>query len=201
MIRNGCEGCRRECPCRATEANEERRGPRGRQGPQGIRGPRGERGERGAPGPIGPRGPAGVPGPAHGLASYGDFYALVPPDAAPVLPGGGEVPFPHTGGERGGGITQEGTALRLAAAGDYLVLFRVPIAGRGRLVLALDGCELGSTVTFGEGLVSGCSILTVRSAGSTLSLRNPTGSTPLALFTGEGNPPPLTAHLIIARLS
>lgn len=201
MMRNGCEGCRRVCPYRTEGDGEERRGPRGPQGPQGIRGPRGERGERGAPGPVGPRGPAGVPGPSHGLTSYGDFYALVPPDATPVLPGGGEVPFPHAGAEGACGITREGTAFRLAAVGDYLVLFRVPIAGRGRLVLALDGCELGSTVAFGEGLVAGCAIVTARTAGSLLSLRNPVGSTPLALFVGEGNCPPLSAHLIIARLS
>ena len=201
MMRNGCEGCRRVCPYRTEGDGEERRGPRGPQGPQGIRGPRGPEGPQGAQGPAGPRGPAGPAGPSHGLTAYGDFYALVPPDAPAVLPGGGVVPFPHAGSEVTRGITREGSAFRLAAAGDYLVLFRVPIAGRGRLVLALDGCPLGSTVTFGEGLIAGYAIVTARGAGSLLSLQNPAGSTPLALFTGDGNAPPLTAHLIIVRLS
>ena len=201
MMRNGCDGCRRDCPYRAAEEREERRGARGPAGPQGIRGPRGPAGERGEQGPVGPRGPAGPAGPSHGLTAYGDFYALVPPDTPSVLPGGGEVPFPHAGSEVTCGITREGTAFRLTAAGDYLVLFRVPIAGRGRLVLALDGYPLGSTVTFGEGLIAGCAIVTAKTAEARLSLKNPAGSTPLALFTGEGNCPPLTAHLIIVRLS
>ncbi len=179
-------------------------GPEGPSGPAGPAGPVGPAGPAGATGAAGATGPAGPAGPAGTVLAYGDFYALIPTDNPDPIAAGETVDFPEDG-PGSGEITRAGTdSFTLPAAGDYLVQFRAAVTEAGQLVLALDGTELPYTVTgrtaAGSDIV-GLAIVTA-TAGSVLTVRNPTGTgTALTLTPSAGGTDPVSAHLTILQLS
>ena len=158
-------------------------GPRGEQGPIGPAGPQGEQGPagpRGEQGPIGPAGPQGEQGPAGTISDYAEFYyTATPPDVQPVA-AASLVSYPYDGPRSGDAITRvNDTTFNLAAPGTYQVFFQSSGNQPGRLVLLLNGEELGYTVVgrnTGSGESVGQSFVVTTDENSTLSVRNLDGS-------------------------
>lgn len=180
-------------------------GPIGPQGPIGETGPQGPVGATGPQGPIGetgPRGPAGEPG---GIASFAEFYAVMPPDNAATVAVGADIEFPQDGPSAGTDITRgSDTSFVLATPGVYQVLFEASIDEPGQLVLTLNGAELDYTVVgraTGTSQIVGMALVETTAEESVLTVRNPTGNaTALTLTPSAGGTNPVSAQLIITRL-
>ena len=194
---------RRELPEEGCPYARGERGERGPRGEQGIRGPRGERGPAGERGAIGPRGPMGPQGNTAPLA-YADFYAMMPADNRAAIPPGGEIAFPREGVCHGG-ITRTESGILLDAAGSYAVFFSLAASGAGQVILALDGGELPYTTVgcnLGGSELSGNVLIRTEHPQALLSLHNPqSAQTPLLLTPSAGGRAPVSAHLVILRLS
>lgn len=169
----------------------------------GEPGPAGPQGLTGATGPAGPQGPAGEPGTVLG---YADFYALMPEDNADTIAPGTDVSFPQNGPSDGVSILRAGDdSFTLTDIGVYQVLFQVSVTEAGQLILTLNGEDLPYTVAgrdAGSSQIVGMALVETTTAASTLTVRNPEGSaTALTITPVAGGTRPVSAHLIITRLS
>jgi len=154
---------------------------------------------------VGETGPVGPQGPAGGLLSYADFYALMPPDNSAPIAQGTDVSFPQDGPTSGDGITRAGPdSFLLEEPGVYQVLFQVSADEPGQLILTLNGEDLPYTVAgraTGTTQIVGLSLVQTTTAGSLLTVRSPAGTTPsLTLTPLAGGVRPVSAHLVILRV-
>ncbi len=180
-------------------------GETGPQGPIGETGPQGPVGATGPQGPIGetgPQGPAGEPG---GIASFAEFYALMPPDNATTVAVGGDVEFPQDGPAFGTDITRgSDTSFVLSTPGIYQVMFEASVDEAGQLVLTLNGAQLDYTVVgraTGTSQIVGMALVETTTEESVLTVRNPAGNaTALTLTPSAGGTNPVSAQLIITKL-
>ena len=170
------------------------------QGTMGPRGPMGPTGPQGPAGPQGPQGPAGT-----GVASYANFYALMPPDNAAAIPLGGDVAFPRPAVQGGTDIARiSDTSFNLATTGTYLVSFTATPNEAGRLILTLNGTEIPYTLSANGATgveISGTAMVPVTTANSVLTVRNPAGSTASITLTPGTAGTPNAANLIIAKIA
>lgn len=180
-------------------------GPIGPQGPIGETGPQGPVGATGPQGPIGetgPQGPAGEPG---GIASFAQFYAVMPPDNAATIAVGADVAFPQDGPSSGTDIVRgTDTSIILSTPGIYQVMFEASVDEAGQLALTLNGTELDYTVVgraTGTSQIVGMALVETTADESVLTVRNPTGNaTALTLTPSAGGTNPVSAQLIITKL-
>lgn len=112
-------------------------GPPGPQGPPGVPGPTGA----GVPGPQGVAGPQGIPGPQGPVGppfarSFGEIYALMPPDNPAAVAPGTPVQFPHIKALSGGVTAGLPGSLILPTAGSWLLTAQVSVTEPGQLVVA-----------------------------------------------------------------
>ena len=138
--------------------------------------------------------------------SFADFYALMPSDNADPIAPGADVAFPQNGAILNTDIGRvDDSSFLLNVAGIYLVQFQASVAEEGQLVLALDDVELPYTVVGRSATSSqivGIALVAVETAGSTLSVRNPAANVgSLTLTPDAGGTQPVSAHLVITRLS
>lgn len=188
-----------------------RRGPRGERGHRGERGERGDRGHEGTTGPTGSIGSTGFTGPTgptgtspNGLGSYG-YAAGIEGDTiaanADVDFDQGGLVFPHVG------ITPPspgGTGFTVLSDGDYEYEFYV-VGGHNNadttsmvFGIFLDGVSPGAAHEFRSNQqASAADIQVVRGegiinigAGTTVTLRNRTGSGTIAVDVSAGAPGP-----------
>ena len=208
-------------------------GPQGPQGPQGPAGPTGSTGATGATGPAGTAATitvgtvtAGAPGTppsvtnsgtenaavfdfvlptgTQAVASYGDFYALMPPDNADTVEAGEDVDFPNAGPAAGGVTAANDSTFTVTNAGTYLVAFQVGVTQAGQLVLAINGTEAPATVVGrngGSDQIVGMSLQTLAS-GDTISVRNPAANAAaLTITSTAGGTNAVSAHLLIIQIA
>ena len=162
-------------------------------GPQGIPGPRGIQGIQGEP---------GIPG---GIASYANFFAIMPPDNSATIAPGADVNFPQDGPILSDAITRNGpNTFTLSEIGTYLVMSSVSITEAGQLVLTLNGEELPYTVSgraTGTSQITQTVLVTTTTEDSVLSVRNPASSAAALTITPvAGGTEPVSAHLVIIKL-
>lgn len=180
-------------------------GETGPQGPVGATGPQGPIGETGPQGPIGetgPQGPAGEPG---RIASFAQYYAVMPPDNAATIAVGADVAFPQDGPASGTDIVRgTDTSVILSTPGIYQVMFEASINETGQLALTLNGTELDYTVVgraTGTSQIVGMALVETTADESVLTVRNPAGNaTALTLTPSAGGTNPVSAQLIITKL-
>lgn len=139
------------------------------------------------------------------MASYADYYGLVPGSNDDPVAAGDAIDFPVEGANDGGNITSNGSdTLTVADAGTYLVLFEAAVTGSSQLVLAVNGSEVASTTvgrTSGTGQIIGMSIQELP-AGSTLQVRNPASANSSVTVTPTaGGEDPVSVHLIVIQLA
>ena len=156
-------------------------------------------------GPTGARELIGPQGPAGGILSFADFFALMPPDNAATVAPGTDVSFPQDGPNSGGNITRTRPgSFNLAAIGSYQVIFNVGVDEAGQLILTLNGADLPYTVVgraTGTSNIIGTSIITTTAENSILTVRNPTGNAAALTITPlAGGTRPVSAHLTITQL-
>lgn len=172
---------------------------KGEPGPQG---PRGFMGPQGIPGPRGLQGEPGIPG---GIASYADFFAIMPPDNSATIAPGADVNFPQDGPILSDAITRNGpNTFTLSEIGTYLIMYSVSIAEAGQLVLTLNDEELPYTVSgraTGTSQITQTVLVTTTTEDSILSVRNPASSAAALTITPvAGGTEPVSAHLVIIKL-
>ena len=175
---------------------------KGEPGPQG---PRGFMGPQGIPGPRGPQGIQGEPGIPGGIASYADFFAIMPPDNSATIAPGADVNFPQDGPILSDAITRNGpNTFTLSEIGTYLIMYSVSITEAGQLVLTLNGEELPYTVSgraTGTSQITQTVLVTTTTEDSVLSVRNPASSAAALTITPvAGGTEPVSAHLVIIKL-
>ncbi len=176
-------------------------GAPGATGSAGARGPAGPAGPTGATGPTGPQGPAGPAGTSASV-SAALFFALMPPDNAATVAPGTAVDFPQDGpGTGSAAMRVNASTFALAETGIYRVSVQVSVSEAGQLVLALDGIELGYTVS---GRATGTSQITLTTLvetttdGQVLSVRNPASNAAALTITPlAGGTEPVSATLVI----
>lgn len=184
-------------------------GPVGPTGATGATGPAGPQGPVGETGPAGPQGPVGPQGPAGTVLAYADFYATLPPDDDTPTPiavdPGSDVSFPLDGPTSGTSIARlSDSSFTLTGVGTYQVLFQVPVANTGRLVLTLNGTELPYTIvgnSGGNSQIVGMALVQTTVATNVLTVRNPADSNAALLLDSVGGTEPVTAHLVITQLA
>lgn len=175
---------------------------KGEPGPQG---PRGFMGPQGIPGPRGLQGIQGEPGTPGGIASYADFFAIMPPDNSATIAPGADVNFPQDGPILSDAITRNGpNTFTLSEIGTYLIMYSVSITEAGQLVLTLNGEELPYTVSgraTGTSQIAQTVLVTTTTEDSVLSVRNPASSAAALTITPvAGGIEPVSAHLVIIKL-
>ena len=176
-------------------------------GPPGPPGPQGEPGTPGGPpGPAGPAGPAGPTGPSGAALGYADFYALMPPDNAATVGAGVGVSFPQTGPTLGSSILRSSAnSFVLADIGTYHIHFEVSVSEPGQLMVRLNSVLVPYTVVgraTGASQIIGVSIVRTTSINNSLEIINPPGNSPALTITPvAGGTHPVSAHLVITRLS
>jgi hypothetical protein len=175
-------------------------------GTNGANGMNGSPGATGSTGPAGPTGATGATGPPGGVFDFADFFALMPPDNATIVPPGTDVSFPQNGPAAVGSlITRLSPAfINLGAIGTYQVLFQVSVNEAGQLDLTLNNAELPYTVVgraTGTSQIVGMALVTTTTVDSTLTVRNPAGNpTALTITPLAGGTSPVSAHLVITRI-
>ncbi len=172
---------------------------KGEPGPQG---PRGFMGPQGIPGPRGLQGEPGIPG---GIASYADFFAIMPPDNSVTIAPGADINFPQDGPILSDAIKRNGpNTFTLSEIGTYLIMYSVSITEAGQLVLTLNGEELPYTVSgraTGTSQITQTVLVTTSTEDSILSVRNPASSAAALTITPvAGGTEPVSAHLVIIKL-
>lgn len=197
----------------SSSSSSTERGPRGKRGPRGFRGHRGRHGVTGPTGPIGLTGATGATGASLGGAiSFGDFFALMPPDNAATVAVGAPVLFPETG-PVGGGVIRNGASpseFVLPNIGTYQITFQVSVTEAGQLMLDLstDGGStfnpLPETVVgraTGTSQIVGTSLVTTTVANSIVRVINPAGnSTALTITPLAGGTHSVSAHIVITQM-
>jgi len=140
------------------------------------------------------------------VASYADFYALMPSDnPCPIYPGCA-VEFPNDGTISGTEISRIcSKRFNLASAGTYQVSFDISISGRAQLALELDGNVLPETVVGRSEhctQLSGTFLVTTTQPNQVLSVNNPPSECHSDCITPyAGGNLPVSAHLVIIKMS
>lgn len=204
----GPQGIQGEPGPQGIQGEQGPQGIQGEPGPQGIQGEQGPQGIQGEPGPQGEQGPQGIqgePGTPGGIASYADFFAIMPPDNSATIAPGADVNFPQDGPILSDAITRNGpNTFTLSEIGTYLVMSSVSITEAGQLVLTLNGEELPYTVSgraTGTSQITQTVLVTTTTEDSVLSVRNPASSTTALTITPvAGGTEPVSAHLVIIKL-
>lgn len=190
------------------------KGPKGPQGPRGPRGPRGEGEGAGPTGPTGPIGSQGITGATGAtgislLATYANFYALMPGDNTATIAVGAAVEFPQDGPISSGISRSTVSSFTLAAIGQYEVTWQVSVNETGQLDLWLDSgsgaVELPQTVVgrnTGTSQIVGSIVITTTAPNSVLSLRNASGnSTALTITPIAGGTHAVSATITIKQIA
>lgn len=183
-------------------------GPAGATGPVGPTGATGETGPAGAVGPAGAEGPEGPAGPGL-LTTFGNFFALMPPDNAATVAVGGDVDFPQDGPSDGGVVRSGADTFVLPNIGTYEVTWQVSVTEAGQLVLTLDSgggaIELAQTVVgraTGTSQIVGSTLIETTVINSVLTVRNPAGnSTALTITPLAGGASAVSATLSIKQIA
>jgi hypothetical protein len=181
-------------------------GPQGVTGPQGATGATGGRGNTGATGAQGATGPQGDVGPAGPSAtlSYADFYALMPSDNPSAVLTGDPIDFPQDNVIVGTDIIRLNNFRFQLEKGTYQVFFQVSVSDAAQLVVVLNGTEQLYTVVGRDAkstqIVGLCliqlteqTVLTIHNASSS--------STNITITQNAGGTSPVSAHLVITKLS
>ncbi len=174
----------------------------GVSGIPGLAGPEGAPGLAGAAGAAGIQGIPGIPG-APGILDYSDFFALMGPDNAGLIPGGSAVAFPRIGSTTGAISATGPTTFSLPTIGTYLVQFQVDVTAAAQLQLRLNTIPLPNTVVgraTGTTQIIGVSLVTTTTSNSILEVINPPTNVPLTLPPNDGGTHPVSAHLTIIRI-
>jgi hypothetical protein len=171
-------------------------------GMPGTPGTNGTNGTNGLPGAQGDPGAPGAQGPA-GSFQYAEFYALMPSDNPATVASGTPILFPQDGPSSGSIVRSSTSTFVLTTIGTYRVAFSASITEAGQLQLALNNVAVAWAVSgraTGTSLIAGEALLTTTSASTVLAVKNVSAGvvtlTPLA-----GGPVPVTAYLIIQKLS
>lgn len=140
---------------------------------------------------------------ARGVCEFADFYAMMPPDNAATVAAGAAVQFPNDGPTSAAIVRNSASSFTLPSAGTYQIMFEVSVTEAGQLVLERNGAELPYTVVgraTGTSQIVGMSLVTA-SAGDSISVRNPAGSsTALTITPLAGGVAQVSAHLVITQL-
>jgi hypothetical protein len=177
-------------------------GTAGANGTNGTPGAAGTNGTNGTPGVQGDPGIQGPAGPA-GSFQYAEFYAVMPSDNAATVASGTALLFPQDGPNSGLISRGSSSTFVLTTVGTYRVAFSASITEAGQLQLALNNVGIAYAAfgrATGTSLIAGEAFITTTSASAVLSVKNASAGvvtlTPLA-----GGPVPVTAYLIIQKLS
>jgi len=159
-------------------------------------------GVAGAPGIPGIPGVAGLPGGAAAF-SFADFYALDPPTAQIIIPGG-PVAFPNAGPSSGAVVSNVAGTVFTLPAGTYQIEFQVTVVeGTAGLELSLNGVAQSNTIVgraTGTSQIVGVFYVTLGGPGTTtLSVINP-GTVNITVSPSAGGVNPSSSHLLITRI-
>lgn len=179
-------------------------GATGRTGATGSAGATGATGSAGATGASGATGATGAAGTGL-LTTFGNFYALMPPNNSATVAVGAAVQFPNNGPAIG--VTRNGASpsqFVLPNIGIYEVTWQVSVNEPGQLDLQLNGAELPQTVVgraTGTSQIVGSTLITTTTANSILSVLNPAGnSTALTITPLAGGVDAVSATLTIKQI-
>ena len=140
-----------------------------------------------------------------GIASYADFFALMPGDNASTIAVGAPLLFPQDGVVSSGIVRLSSSTFQLNAVGTYLITFYVSFDEAGQMCLSLNGGELPNTVVgraTGTNQIYGSSIVSTVAINAVLSVVNPAGnSTALTITPTAGGVDAVSAHLVILRIA
>lgn len=177
-------------------------------GTTGVTGPTGDTGAAGPSGHTGPIGATGPTGPSGVLASA---YAYVYNVTAETVSDGDDVIFDNNGVMTGGITHTTSTAsIYVPASGDYRIEFSITSATNSQFGIIIDGTTVVPGSVYGSALMStlgfahhnqGQVIITVPSGGSTISLRNVSGSYVTLAVNNGGSSTDSNASIMITRLS
>lgn len=173
--------------------------------------PTGVTGPVGATGPIGPTGvtgPAGATGPIGILASA---YAYIYNVTAETVADGADVIFDSNGVMTGGITHTTSTAsISISTAGDYKIEFSTTSITNSQFAIVVDGATSAPGSVYGIALMSalgfahqnqGQVIITVPRGGSTITLRNVSGSYVTLNVNNGGTAIDSNASIMITKLS
>jgi len=178
-------------------------GPTGATG-IGVTGPTGAIGATGVSvtGPTGATGPTGSSG-AGLLTTFGNFFALMPPDNTATIAAGAPILFPQDG--PASGIARLNTSeITLPNIGIYEVTWQASVTEPGQLVLGLNGIEVASTVVgraTGTNQIVGSTLIATTAVNTLLTVRNPAAnSTALTMTPIAGGADPVSATLTVKQI-
>lgn len=118
---------------------------------------------------------------------------------------GADIPFSQDGPACGSDITRASdSSFTLAEPGIYMAQFALSVSAGHQVLFTLNGEELPYTTVGHNGDASqlvGVSLITVDTANSVLTLRNPAeNAETLDLTPNAGGYQPVSAHLLITRV-
>lgn len=149
--------------------------------------------------------PLPVPPVPIGLLDFADFFALMPGDNAATIALGSPVLFPQDGPTAGLGISRLTPGLfELGAGGVYRVTFQVSVDEPGQLQLELNGLPVPTAVfgrATGTSQIMGDALITVAPLSVLGVINPPSNAAALTITPIAGGTVPVSAHLVIERLS
>ena len=190
-------------------------GPRGAEGPEGPEGPAGaDSTVTGPTGPCctGPTGDAGATGATgsegQGLLDFAHFYALMPGDNAATVAINAPVEFPQDGESSGGIVRASATEFILPTAGVYEVFYQVSVTEPGQLAIWLNGAPVAAVTdrsragrATGTSQISNDVLIRTTVPGELLTIVNDASPAALTITPIAGGTDPVSATLLIKRLS
>jgi hypothetical protein len=138
------------------------------------------------------------------IATFAEFYALMPGDNTATIAAGSPIKFPQNGPSNGIITRIDASQFNIPAVGSYLVHWQVSIAEAGQLILQLNGTDIATSVVgraTGTSQIVGHTMITTTLPNSILTVVNPSGN-PVALTINPtaGGTRAVSANLVITRM-
>lgn len=142
--------------------------------------------------------------PLGGIATFSEFYALMPPDNSATIAAGAPVNFPRNGPSTGTITRTSDNQFSLPAVGTYLVNWHVSVSEAAQLGIQLNGTLDATTVVgraTGTSQILGNTIITTTVPNTLLSIVNLAGNTPALTITPQaGGTHAVSATLVITLI-
>ncbi len=142
--------------------------------------------------------------PLGGIATFSEFYALMPPDNSATIAAGAAINFPRNGPNTGTIARINDNQFTLPAVGTYLVNWQVSIAEAAQVGIEINGTLDANTVVgraTGTNQIIGNTIITTTLPNSILSIVNLAGNTPALTITPQaGGTHAVSATLVITLI-
>ena len=142
--------------------------------------------------------------PLGGIATFSEFYALMPPDNSATIAAGAPINFPRNGPSTGTIVRINDNQFSLPAVGTYLVNWQVSTAEAAQVGIEINGTLDANTVVgraTGTNQIIGNTIITTTVPNTLLSIVNLAGNTPALTITPQaGGTHAVSATLVITLI-